>query len=1064
MESDFSKNQYVRSVLDPTYGPVSIPDDITRLHTLRQETISVNLTVPESGQGLIVIYPNNPTKLVGAHYRYDTATSKFKFDKIIKTALNLGQYYNYARKSSQIIHIKSSTIPSGVYALSGTFNAARFESALSEVDTYKYEDVLAGTANSHDKKGNVKLGDGITILSLVESFNVPYMRLGDLSPSSSGLNVEVSSDRDDTTYSAHVGNLTGTLPTGPQESFELVDKTFNFDGVDGVIVQLTGDYVSSGPQQLQVGLNLIGKFGELVFGDVAYQDHNPGDPTYAMSLSAITLIVPEDKITQPVCALQLKISTKCDFESAVSWRIDGFTITATSRNSQAPGNCTPVVLVPYQGAAKDSIISVAGVANYELIPNPDLQKNMVLKYGMSNPMDITYLKYLMAFREKLGIRSVMSCPDYTRFSLNLRALYDYSMDPASIEAASFDWGQLLKWIRKIAVPGLSAAFPIAAPLIGAADQLVSDIVGDSASGTPIIASSAGPARGYSRRLAAYSADRPVDEVMDLLKPQSDKINPQPVLLDVGDAKTAFFAVVLMVQGRPSVEPVSARIYAAIELTEKIKSQYPHYSTLPSYKVGNTTVYNAKGPEPDQTPSVPHKSFLYKEYILLPIYRYSEGRIQTDMDPLLVTGLSHQLALVVAGPRTSVESGSPPGAVFTGSVSGSKVNPVFMLGLKKSCAQSLDLVLVGNGSGLVSVKSVGSLLALVPRLRPSPELTMPPPDYGFIAGSSVMSADQEGGFDPPLEGYSDPEPSATEVSQQVSGLFSREGMEPPSFQEKTRDVLDYLEGRDGLALQAIYGLLAMGRADSLTKTIVAMYNVAVMNPSSKRRTPEELARRVTAAGRVLTVDQARTIGKITPQVMKTLPLAAPSGGGQTSLKIGNSTRNIIANNAAAQRLMDQRGMGEAEVVQYFQGLGFVPTPQQLILYLSGGDPGTTPEQPSRAARPRQYVAYVGMLGANPDPGMVEQVRQMVDSVYDANGGRGPNEEQNKTLVRDIKSRILRSSVNPVPTDRLLPPMQLPGYLKPVPAPRTSKASPTPAPRAPSSTLSRLVSTMGNDDLA
>nr|WLQ25864.1 VP2 [Infectious bursal disease virus] len=171
----------IRWNLMPTTGPASIPDDTLEKHTLRSETSTYNLTVGDTGSGLIVFFPGFPGSIVGAHYTLQS-NGNYKFDQMLLTAQNLPASYNYCRLVSRSLTVRSSTLPGGVYALNGTINAVTFQGSLSELTDVSYNGLMSATANINDKIGNVLVGEGVTVLSLPTSYDLGYVRLGDPIP------------------------------------------------------------------------------------------------------------------------------------------------------------------------------------------------------------------------------------------------------------------------------------------------------------------------------------------------------------------------------------------------------------------------------------------------------------------------------------------------------------------------------------------------------------------------------------------------------------------------------------------------------------------------------------------------------------------------------------------------------------------------------------------------------------------------------------------------------------------------------------------------------------------
>jgi len=475
------RNKYVDSIIDPANHVVDIPDDIMRLHTKRQETVTYNLSIADSGEGFIAVWPNNPTYVVGAHYTKDTTTGLYVFDRILQTAQDLGLHYDYGRKVSQILTAKSTTLPSGVYALNGTINVVRFEGTLSEIGTFDYDKILSTTTNFLDKKGNIPIGTGAAVLSLPQGFNNPYLRMSDPTPSAT-MNVgNVNNGDANLTYNINMGPIPITsVPAGTPVT--LLTATFNVDILVGCHTQMSGalylnvpgaDNVEVEMQVRYLGIsgNEVSQYkGGMVMGDSNYVRY---------SLGALTANLDGNVTTprEPIVAMEVTlVATNSQAGSSISSTGD-ISVIVNPENSSAVGYMSPTVIIAYQGAVPKSVLTVAGVSNYELIPNPGLQKNLELTYGDYIEHDLTYAKHLLSRRNEFKLRSVMDMGEYAQLVANSGVYSDYN-----VSAESFDFGSLLKGIKDIAAPAASMMFPEAAPLIMTGSKLLDGLFGSSASG------------------------------------------------------------------------------------------------------------------------------------------------------------------------------------------------------------------------------------------------------------------------------------------------------------------------------------------------------------------------------------------------------------------------------------------------------------------------------------------------------------------------------------------------------------------------------------------------------
>jgi hypothetical protein len=691
------QNDYVKSILDPQNNVVDIPDDIMRLHSKRQETVTYNLTAPTSGSGIIVMWPNNPTYTIGAHYTL--SGTSYMFDQLLLTAQQLGQSYDYGRKVSQLITVRSSTLPAGVYALNGTFNAITFQGTLSEVLPISYGTLLSSTSNQNDKKGNVLVGTGLAVLSLPAQFDMPYVRMDDPDPSATGQVTTVLNKNADMDYVSVIPPSTTTLVPGANT---VVTATFNLDSLDGfnvhtqvlmsTLIQCTLISVTVSP--LDINGTVI-----TTYSAAPYIGQSVGIPDFVPQIDCMMQVPPQD---QPVCAVTVAVVYNTLLNGTVTI-IGGSRICATVRNANQQGYIAPTVIVAYQGVSPASVITVAGVTNFELVPNPALQKNLPLTYGAYKPHDLVYAKLLLANRDKIGIRSIYEMGEYNALLAKLEPITDYS-----VSADSFDFGSLLRMLKNLAVPAAaallpvaSAAFPGAAPALTAGYGLLQALMGKSASGMALSAS------GRPLALSSDASCINLHLTDKAYSPSSEYV------LDVSGAGIALFPVILSMRGVPlSTDPMM--VYAAITVTDSIRSQLPSLKDYPNYLAGAHRVYGCpEAPLANAKTGLMSPAMVVSDIFLTPVFNLSGSRIMTITNPPMVQGSSHELAVCVALKRLSQSRvGLAPSALYTGGVSGYSIMPVLGIDLKKGLAHSLGLQLVGNSPGCdVMVSKVYSAIAL-----------------------------------------------------------------------------------------------------------------------------------------------------------------------------------------------------------------------------------------------------------------------------------------------------------------------------------------------------------------
>jgi hypothetical protein len=476
VEIESSQAPYLRSLLDPKSGPAYIPDDLLMMCKTRSEPITTNVTAPASGQGLFVFYPNNPTGLVGHHYIFNIATSNYVYDGVtgaIRTAQSLRDNYNFGRLVSQLVEVRSSTLPAGVYALNGTFNAVTVYEGLSELSStgITYNSILQSTTEILDKVGNVLVGDGVAILTLPNSFDLPFARFNDISPtaySSGGVAAfggsVIASDNN-----SQITTIAGSWPSLPAGA-TLPLFTQNVDSTNQI--EITGQLSIQAAAALATPTTVLQVEILDAFGGVIVTNSVVARiPPLAAAVPAVvpfSYMVPSSFYTtssQPVAAVRFSFATN-NLVAGTSLAING---RINAINAAYPGVNYPITVVAYQGVAQNTQITISGVANYELLPNALLKRNLDVSYAPYRKKEMAYVKAIMAMRQRLELRTVQPIPEY-RSKL---ALYHElaSLDQHNL-AMAFDWGDLIRGLKNIASPILSTFFPLASPLIGAAGNAI----------------------------------------------------------------------------------------------------------------------------------------------------------------------------------------------------------------------------------------------------------------------------------------------------------------------------------------------------------------------------------------------------------------------------------------------------------------------------------------------------------------------------------------------------------------------------------------------------------------
>nr|UDL09422.1 polyprotein [porcine birnavirus] len=668
---------FLKSLLLPAAGPASIPDDTLEKHTLRSETSTYNLMVGPTGSGLLVFFPGFPGSIVGAHYTWQQE-GKYKFDQMLRTAQSLPANYNYCRLVSRSATIRSSTLPGGVYALNGTINAVTFQGSLSELTDISYNGLMSASANINDKIGNVLVGDGVTVLSLPTSYDLPYVRMGDPIPGTFALKDGAatcdSSDRP-RIYTVHVSSG-GTITQTQQEKDKVQLFNVNIDAMTSFSTSGALEFTTTlEDQSIELELVYYGLGGEVVHR-TQMADGTPitRGVTNIVNLSST---VTTDEISQPITSVTLMLTM--DGTDAKSLTIFG-SMTFSVHGGNYPGSLRPVTMVAYEKVAAGSVLTISGVSNFELIPNPELAKNLSTDYGRFDPQAMNYTKLVLSERDRLGIRTVWSTKEYLSLKDYLLEVTDLG-SPLKI-AGAFGFKDLIRAIRKVAVPIISTIFPTAAPLATAIGEGVDQLIGQAASGK---------ARAASGKLRnALAADDPnmqfpIDGIM--ATPGVLRTHPAHQRL-IRTGATIFPVIVTTLETQDTPRSIHGKLYAAIRgnrqdlMNPSSRGQYAltlNGKKVHGYKTGTRL-----------------KIKLSRDMTVIPIDDVYEGMILPSNELLPpVEGQSGNLALKYLD---IVNPPSPVQIVMTGVLNNrGEIDKVAFRDAKMATAHRLGLYIAGPGN-------------------------------------------------------------------------------------------------------------------------------------------------------------------------------------------------------------------------------------------------------------------------------------------------------------------------------------------------------------------------------
>jgi hypothetical protein len=464
------KSDYIASLFDPSNYLASIPDDILVKHYLKNEPVTQTVDVrpltdsSSTGSGLFIFVMNTPLNIVGAHYYYDQIKGRYIFDTYIRTAQDIRESYDQSRHCAFTIDIVQNTISTTNFTLSGTFNAINYQGTITELGIENqqnhsefYNKLLSNTANQLDLIGNVRMSDGVSLIALPCSFDIPYTRLSDQSPSSSNVGDPFTADIVDNSQELIYNFAQEFTTPGSLLTYKMAMNVDQFTGPVSASIAGLSSGATDDETTYAVQFELISPFGEFVDSSTIVTTSSFGS-----DLQASTLL----NIKEPIGSVRVTILLGGSKQGDV--RYTRVNMQFRCANANRFGLNTPLSIVAYNGCNKDAQISMSGSKNFELIPNPITRKNIRTDYTRHDGHEMQYVKTLLSSRDALGVRSVMSIPMRQKF-------LNYYKELGSIDnfehADAMGWGDILRAIKKIAVPALSTLMPELKPIFGAGNAL-----------------------------------------------------------------------------------------------------------------------------------------------------------------------------------------------------------------------------------------------------------------------------------------------------------------------------------------------------------------------------------------------------------------------------------------------------------------------------------------------------------------------------------------------------------------------------------------------------------------
>nr|YP_009509074.1 VP2 protein [Tellina virus 1] len=412
------KSPYIKSLLLPETGPASIPDDKIRRHVKRSESTTTNLT-STTGKGMLIVYNNHPKNLVGSHYTY-ASDGKLRFDRNLYTAQDLSKNFNYGRKVSQLVTIKSTQLPAGVYAMQGTMNGVCIDGAPSEVETaLKYETILSASTNALDKVAGVLVNDGVGVLSLPTTFDNDYIRMGDPAPSSF---TPGSAQLSKPTHNPGLNSIVTAGTTGLTSGTKTISTTktiistdvINVDSTEGLLLDLNIQLMRWGVPSGKTAtvtvdvktVDLAGAETDAEQREIKISGTNTGRDN-VITLSGLMMGLSGKKpLVAPTAAVVIEVSAISSESMTLthSGHINNYSLTSLCAGT--PGTTNPITIIIYTDLTPGGIMTVTAVSNFELIPNAELRKNIPTDFGNSDPSEMDFIKRILGQRETLELRTI----------------------------------------------------------------------------------------------------------------------------------------------------------------------------------------------------------------------------------------------------------------------------------------------------------------------------------------------------------------------------------------------------------------------------------------------------------------------------------------------------------------------------------------------------------------------------------------------------------------------------------------------------------------------------------
>lgn len=471
----------------PDEFPVErIPDDVMVPTMLKSSPITENLIVPATGKMMLVVRPMFP----GRKYAevYNDVAGAWVFSTLLLLSDDLTDFTSI-RKCNFGLNAKSSTVSTTTAFLQGTVNAVSLlERKLSEINTLTYGGILTAVKDPVDVVAGVPLSTGITFVGPPVCIGQPEFRLDDTAPTSVITGLLTRSKYLDNAHNLSLSTIVSNTFAGSTfvagTPVTIAKAVVNFDasymlrGQCRIYYTFTGSAVGSLQVQASMrALDITGAaiatqfMGEYV-DSVAIAAPDEGQ---ANSFSGVIDL----NALQSCAYVEFTATMLADVNQ--TWAALDITAEFVSESvgGMYKGVDYPLTVAIIDGATPASVLTLSGVAGYEVTPDPALSKNVDTNYGVMRTHEVNYTKLLYGRRQELGLRTVYSTLQYINFKDKLMALSGGSEKNVAMSA---DWKSLVRTLKNVAVAGVKSVFPGSSNLVDLGSNLVDAFLPKAASG------------------------------------------------------------------------------------------------------------------------------------------------------------------------------------------------------------------------------------------------------------------------------------------------------------------------------------------------------------------------------------------------------------------------------------------------------------------------------------------------------------------------------------------------------------------------------------------------------